>query len=101
MLNEYERERIQRAYDLEKKSVYQIAKQEGCCHQPLEKALFDPLNYLPSLEHRHGIFDHVKPIKHWREEWLPCYSMQSLHSTLNTDSCESYRYRPRLKQERS
>jgi hypothetical protein len=100
MLNEYGCERIRRAYDLEKKNLYQIANEEGCCHQAIEKAHFGPLHYLPSLEHRQGTFDYVKPFKHWREEWLPCYSMQSLQSTLNTDSCESYRYRQRLKQER-
>src|SRR5258706_10237435 len=73
MLNEYGCERIRRAYDLEKKSIYQIANEEGCCHQAIEKAHFGPLHYLPSLEHRQGTFDYVKPFKHWREELLACY----------------------------
>jgi len=43
MLNEYEREQIRRAYYLEKKSIYLIAKEVGYSHQAIEKALFDPL----------------------------------------------------------
>ena len=45
MLNEYECERIRRANYLEKKSVPRIAKEEGYCHQAIEKALFDPPRY--------------------------------------------------------
>lgn len=41
MLNTYERERIRRAYYLEKKSVYRIAKDEGYSHQTIEKVLSD------------------------------------------------------------
>ncbi len=43
MLNEYERERIRRAYYLEKKSIYRIAKDEGYSYPAIEKAIFDPL----------------------------------------------------------
>jgi hypothetical protein len=43
MLNEYEREQIRRAYYLEKKSIYRIAKEIGYSHQAIEKAIFDPL----------------------------------------------------------
>ena len=39
MLNEYERERIRRAFYLEHKSVYRIAKEEGYSHQTIEKVL--------------------------------------------------------------
>lgn len=35
--------------------------------------VFDPLHYLPLLEERPGAFDYAKPLKHWREEWPPCY----------------------------
>jgi hypothetical protein len=52
LLNEYERERIRRAYYLKKKSIYRIAKEEECCHQAIAKALFDPIHYL-SLFERH------------------------------------------------
>src|SRR6266516_2465306 len=41
MLNEYERERIRRAFHLENKSIYRIAKEEGYSHQTIEKALCD------------------------------------------------------------
>ena len=41
MLNEYERERIRRAFHLEKKSVYRIAKEEDYSHQTIEKVLSD------------------------------------------------------------
>jgi len=41
MLNEYERERIRRAFHLEHKSIYRIAKEEGYSHQTIEKALCD------------------------------------------------------------
>jgi transposase len=43
MLNAYEREQIRRAYYLEKKSIYRIAKEIGYSHQAIEKAIFDPL----------------------------------------------------------
>lgn len=43
MLNEYERERIRRAYYLEKQSIYRIAKDEGYSYPAIQKALFDPL----------------------------------------------------------
>jgi len=39
MLNEYERERIRRAFYLEHKSIYRIAKDEGYSHQTIEKVL--------------------------------------------------------------
>ena len=39
MLNEYERERIRRAFYLEHKSIYRIAKEEGYSHQTIEKVL--------------------------------------------------------------
>ncbi|GHO75360.1 hypothetical protein KSD_31310 [Ktedonobacter sp. SOSP1-85] len=42
MLNKYERERVGSTFSLEKKSIYQIAKEEGDSHQTIEKALFDP-----------------------------------------------------------
>jgi hypothetical protein len=41
MLNEYERERIRRAYLLEKKSIYRIAQEEGRSPHTIEKALSD------------------------------------------------------------
>src|SRR6266851_6721754 len=41
MLNEYERERIRRAFHLEHKSIYRIAKEEGYSHQTIEKVLSD------------------------------------------------------------
>jgi hypothetical protein len=43
MLNEYERERIRRAFQLEIKSIYRIAKEEGYSHQTIEKVLSDAL----------------------------------------------------------
>lgn len=58
MLNEYERERIRRAYYLKKKSIYRIAKEE-CCHQAIAKALFDPIHYL-SLFERHPDADALR-----------------------------------------
>jgi hypothetical protein len=45
MLNKYGRERVRRAYNLEKKSIYQTAKEDGCCHQAIERANFDSLHY--------------------------------------------------------
>lgn len=45
MLNEYECEWIRRANYLEKQRIPRIAKEEGCCHQAIEKALYDPLHY--------------------------------------------------------
>jgi len=39
MLNEYERERLRRAFHLEHKSIYRIAKETGYSHQTIEKAL--------------------------------------------------------------
>ncbi len=41
MLNEYERERLRRAFHLEHKSIYRIAKETGYSHQTIEKALSD------------------------------------------------------------
>lgn len=51
MLNEYEREQIRRAYYLEKKSIYRIAKDLGYSHQAIEKAIFDPLPRTYHLSH--------------------------------------------------
>jgi transposase len=41
MLNEYDRERIRRAFHLEHKSMYRIAQEEGYSHHTIEKALSD------------------------------------------------------------
>lgn len=44
MLNEYECVRIRPDHYLKKKSIPRIAKEEGFCHQAIEKVLFDPLH---------------------------------------------------------
>jgi len=51
MLNEYERKRIRRAYYLEKKSIYRIAKDEDYSYPAIRKALFDPLPKPYHLSH--------------------------------------------------
>jgi len=51
MLNKYVRERIRRAYNLKKKSIYRIAKEE-CCHRAMAKALFYSIHYLSLFECR-------------------------------------------------
>jgi hypothetical protein len=41
MLNEYEHERMRRAYHLEKKSIYRIAQEEGRSPHTVKQALSD------------------------------------------------------------
>lgn len=38
-----------------------------------EEDILDPLHYLPLLEQRPGAFEHVKPIRRWRQAWPPAY----------------------------
>lgn len=42
------------------------------CYE-LKQDVLDPLHYLALLEQRPGAFDHAKPIRRWREGWLPIY----------------------------
>ena len=39
MLNDHDRERIRRAYYLEKKSIHQIARDEGCSRDTIRRAI--------------------------------------------------------------
>lgn len=48
--------------------VAQHARNYGC-----KQEIYEPLHYLPLLEHRPGAFEHAKPLRQWRTQWPPVY----------------------------
>jgi hypothetical protein len=51
MISEDARERMRRAYYLEKKSLYQIASEEGYCRETIKKAISDASPRSYTLSH--------------------------------------------------
>ncbi|MCB0171949.1 MAG: IS21 family transposase [Anaerolineae bacterium] len=56
---------------------------EPIAHHPRcyghKQDVFDPLHYLPLLQHRPGAFQHAKPIRRWREQWPAVYEQLLAH----------------------
>lgn len=48
--------------------VAQHPRSYGC-----KQEIYEPLHYLPLLEHRPGAFEHAKPLRQWRTQWPPVY----------------------------
>jgi hypothetical protein len=48
--------------------VAQHPRNYGC-----KQEIYEPLHYLPLLEHRPGAFEHAKPLRQWRTQWPPVY----------------------------
>lgn len=65
---------VLRAYPFRVEIIYldDVIASHPRCYERKQDVL-DPLHYLSLLEQRPGAFEHAKPIRRWREGWLPIY----------------------------